>query len=76
MGSDVIVFFEPSIDRDLRLFDTVEPFCVSGFMAKDAIEAFVVAVFPRTAWIDLDRLHTNLSKPILKVPSNELAAII
>ena len=45
-------------------------------MAKDAIESFVVAVFPRAAWIDLDRLYANLSKPILKVLSNELSAIV
>ena len=47
MGPNVILLVEPSIDRLLSLFDTVKPFGVEDLMTKDAIKAFVLAVFLR-----------------------------
>ena len=46
VGPDVIVFLEPYVDHNLYLFDTMEPFGIQDFMAKNAVEAFVVAVIP------------------------------
>ena len=76
MGPDVIVFLEPCVDHNLCLFETMEPFGIQDFMAKNAVEAFVVAVFPWAARIDLDRRYPNFSKPFLKMFGNELAAVI
>ena len=67
MRPDIIVFLEPGIDHNLRLFDVVEPFGSQNFLAKNSVESFIVAVFPRATWIDLDRFDANLFKPILKL---------
>ena len=70
MGPNVILLVEPSIDRLLSLFDTVKPFGVEDLMTKDAIKAFVLAVFLRAALKDLDRRYISLCTPILRLLSN------
>ena len=76
VGPDVIVFLEPCVDHNLCLFDTMEPFGIQDFMAKNAVEAFVVASFPWAAGIALDQRYPNFFKPFLKMFGNELAAVI
>lgn len=41
-----------------------------------SVEALVVAVLPRTPWIDADGLDPDLCQPGLEVSGNELRAII
>ena len=57
----VIVLFEPHIDDDLSLIDACKPFGVQNFISQCAIEPFIVAVLPRAARVDLDRLDADLS---------------
>ena len=70
MGPNVILLVEPSIERLLSLFDTVKPFGVEDLMTKDAIKAFVLAVFLRAALKDLDRRYISLCTPVLRLLSN------
>ena len=76
MRSDLIVLPEPGIDCDLSLFGGVKPFLVEDFFSQGPVKAFVVAVFPWAAGIDLDRRYSNFSEPFLKMFGNELAAVI
>ncbi len=59
----MIVLFEPSIDDDLSLFNCREPFGIEDLSSERTIEAFVIAVLPRTAGVDLDRLDADLFEP-------------
>ena len=63
--SDLVVLPEPSIDSDLGLPCGVEPFSVEDFFSQGAVEAFVVSIFPRTAWIDLHWFDANPLQPVL-----------
>ena len=76
MRPDLIVLPEPDIDSDLSLFRAVEPFDVEHFSTESSIEALVVAIFPRAARIDLHRLDTDPSEPVLKLHGDELRAIV
>ena len=48
MGSDVIIFPEPGIDCNLRLFDTVEPFSVEDFFSQGAVQTLVMSYVGKT----------------------------
>ena len=63
--SDLVVLPEPSIDCDLSLFGGVEPFRVGHFFSQGPVEAFVVAILPWRAWIDLQRLDADPFQPVL-----------
>ena len=63
--SDLVVLPEPNIDSDLGLPCGVEPFSVEDFFSQGAVKAFVVSIFPRTAWIDLHWFDPNLLQPVL-----------
>jgi len=58
---DVIVFFIPDVDRNLGLFDAVEPLGIEERLAQETVEAFVIAILPRATWLDLDRPYADLS---------------
>ena len=47
MRSDMVVLSEPDVDGGLGLSDSVEPLRVQDFVAKSAVEALVISVFPR-----------------------------
>ena len=66
MRSDLVVLPEPNIDSDLCLPCGVEPFSVEDFFSQGAVKAFVVSIFPRTAWI---RLRSSISTPGEKILS-------
>ena len=65
MRSDLVVLSEPSIDNDLGLFGGVEPFSVEDFFSQGAVKAFVIPIFPRTAWIDLHWCDPDPLQPVL-----------
>ena len=44
---DVIVFFMPDVDRNLGLFDAVEPLGIEALLTQDTVEAFVIAILAR-----------------------------
>ena len=52
MMSDLVIFPEPDIDCDLRLFGALEPFSIKHFSSKCSVEAFVISVFSWAALID------------------------
>ena len=76
MRADVIVLFKPCLDDDLSLPDGAEPFGIEYFPSQRAVEAFVVAVLPRGARIDADRLDAGFGKPGLEVLGNKLRTVV
>jgi len=46
MGSDMVVLFDPAIDCGLGLAGGSEPVCVEDFVAKRAVETFVISILP------------------------------
>jgi len=52
----------------------ISPF--QQFIAQRAVEALVVAVLPRRAWRDIERLHADLAEPFTALASDEFAAVI
>ena len=44
MRSDVVVFLEPNIDRDLRLTDGMKPFCVQDLTAYRAVKPLIISI--------------------------------
>ena len=66
MWPDMVVLAQPLIDDGLSLPGGGEPFGVQDLPTQGAIEAFVVAVLPWRAWIDLDWLYADPEKPRLE----------
>jgi len=74
--SDMVVLAQPLIDDGLRLPGGREPFGVQNLPAQSAVDAFVVAVFPRRARIDLDWRYADAEKPVLEWCRAELRAVV
>ena len=53
MGPDRVVVASPALDNDLGLAQAVEDLAVEQLIAKAGVEAFDVAVLPRTASLDV-----------------------
>ena len=68
----MVVLSEPDVDDDLSLFDGREPFDIEHLILECPIEAFIVSVFPRVSWIDLNRFDAILHEPCLEVTGNKL----
>jgi len=64
VGSLLIVVFSPLLDDHLGFLEAVEDFAVEQLVSKLAIEAFVVAVLPRTTGRDEHGLRANPLEPI------------
>ena len=68
VGSNSIVQPSPLLDEDDGLGQRVEDLAVQELVPQLAVEALVVAVLPRTAGLDVERLHTEPGEP----PPHEL----
>jgi len=55
-----VIFLTPSFDYHLCLLERVEYLSVQQFVPQFAIETFIVAIFPRTAWLDVKGLDTQM----------------
>ena len=76
MWPDLVILSEPDIDGDLGLFGAVKPLCIEDFATECSVEALVVSVLSRAAWIDLDRVDADLDKPLLQRSRDELRTIV
>ena len=59
MRPDRVVMSSPDFDQNLGLLQRVENLSIQKFISQTGVEAFNVAVLPRTAWRDISRLGTN-----------------
>jgi len=73
---DRVVVASPPLDDDLRLLERVEDLAVEQLVPELAIEAFVVAVLPRAARLDVKRLHAYALQPLPQGNRDELRAVV
>lgn len=66
MRPDLIVLFQPDVDRSLSFPGRMEPFSVEDFVAQCSVEALVISVFPRAFWIDWIGLIATLTSQSCK----------
>ena len=60
---DGVAVPSPLLDEHLRLFERVEDLSVQELVPELAVEALVVAVLPRTARLDVERLYAEPPQP-------------
>lgn len=76
MGPDRIVMTAPSLDENLSLVERRELLTFKQLVAELGVEALAIAILPRRAWLDVERLHTDPIEPTAHVASDELRAIV
>jgi hypothetical protein len=62
----------PLLDQHLGFSERCEDFHVQQLVSEFRVEALAIAVFPRTAWLDIKRLDADPSKPASHVLRDEL----
>ena len=72
----MIVMSAPLFNDDPRLLQAVEDFAVEQFVAQLAVEAFAIAVLPRTARCNEQSFCPDLSEPIPDNLGGHLGAVV
>ena len=76
MGSYGVVESTPLLDEYDGFRQRVEDFAVQELVSEFAVEAFVVAILPRTGRLDEERLDTDACEPTTNELGRELRAVI
>lgn len=71
-----VVVLSPTFDEDGGFPQRVEDLPVQELVPELAVEAFVVAVLPWAAWLDVERLHADPAKPVVHGMGGKLRAIV
>ena len=66
----------PGFDQDLSLGQSVEDLSVQELVTHRTVEALTVAILPRTAGCDVERLHTDPRQPLLHGVGDKLGAVV
>ena len=75
MRPNGVVMDAPSLDENLGLGERVEDLAIEEFISEFPIEAFIVAILPRAAGLDIKRLYTQTLEPIPDDFSCKFAAV-
>ena len=76
MRSDRVVFLKPVIDSHTSFGQRAEQPSIQTGRANDRIDALAVGILPRTAWIDVMRVHVLFLQPFLHRLRNRFRAIV
>lgn len=76
MGSLMIVFVEPATRYSSRLLDRIEQPPVKAAIAKDPIEALIVAILPRAARLDKVGFYTGFFQPPLDIFGDKFRTVV
>ena len=76
MRSLGIVVTPPAFDQHLGFVERGEDLSVEKLIPELAVEAFIVAVFPRAPWRDVEGIDPNLGQPLPHRRGHELRAIV
>ena len=63
MGSDVVVVVPPLFKDHLCFPQRMERLPIEAFIAQTTVKALVIAILPRTAWLDIQGLDAKPGKP-------------
>ena len=66
----------PAFDQCLCLLQAVGDLPVQEFISERPIEAFVIAIFPGSPWLDVERLHADPAQPVSGRLSCKLDTIV
>ena len=66
----------PVFDHDLSLFQRVEDFAIQQFISQLSVEAFTIAILPRTSWLDVSSLGPDSGDPFSKCNGDKLRTIV
>ena len=76
MRPEGVVFPTEVLDNDSSFGERPELLPIEAFVAESSVEAFHVAVLPRAAGFDVDRLDPILREPLLNRLGDELTPIV
>jgi len=76
MRPEGVVFPAVVLDDHPGFGEDPELFPVEAFVTEVPVEALHIAILPRTAWVDVDRLDLVLGEPLLHRLGDELAAVV
>ena len=72
----MVVFFPVLPAKDFCLQKTGEEFHIEELIPEACVEALTIGVLPRSAWFDVERLHSFVFDPLLYCIGDELGAIV
>jgi hypothetical protein len=73
---ECIVFYSPPFDEYLGLPERVKDLAIQQFVSEFPVEAFAIAVLPRTAGFDIEGSHSGICKPLAYCLSSEFRAVV
>ena len=76
MRSDGIVVPSPVLDQHFRLSKCREDFAVQEFVPQFRVQAFAIAILPRTSRFDVKRFDADPAEPFSHVDCDELWAVV
>lgn len=76
MRADRIVVGDPAPGQNLCFVHVAKQLAIEELVAHPGVETFAIAIFPRTAGLDVGRDHTDTGKPFADLVGSELAAIV
>jgi hypothetical protein len=76
MRTNVVVFLDPAIDCGLGLVRRLKPVGVQDFVAKRAVETFVISILPWRPWVNVNGLNADAFDPCLEYFEHKFWAVI
>lgn len=76
MRPTIVVIILPYCGELSRRREALELLHSQKLIARSAVEALDVTVFPRAAWLDVERLDANLGEPLPQCWGDELGAVV
>jgi hypothetical protein len=76
MGSVLVAMPSPRLDQDLRIHQVPEPLHAQAFVPELAVEAFIGAVLPRLARIDMSNVDALGKNPLQYRSGNKFRPVV
>jgi hypothetical protein len=76
MWSDCVVVLSPAFNEHLCLLQCVEDLAIEQLISELAVEAFIVAVLPGAAWLDVESLDADPAEPSPNRLGGELGPVV
>jgi len=74
--SDRVVVLAPLLDHNLGFLQAVEDLSIEALVAQLAVEGFAIAVLPRAAGLDVERLCSELCEPATHDLGRHLSTVV
>ena len=71
-----VVEATPLFNNNLSFGDAQKDFLVQTFVSQTVMKTLHMPILPWTAWLNIDRAYSHLSKSLLNLPSDELWTVV